>query len=66
MWLIYFFALLLQPAPGLDFDAFQATVQPLLTEKLPGHSRCITCHSPGPAFRLIRLPKGRDADWEAA
>ena len=60
MWLIYFFTLFLQPAPGLDFDAFKATVQPLLTEKRPGHARCITCHSTGTAFRLQALPKGRD------
>ena len=61
MWLIYFLSLLLQPAAGLDFAAFKATVQPLLTEKRPGHARCILCHSTGTAFRLIRLPQGRDA-----
>jgi hypothetical protein len=61
MWIIYFFALLLQPAQGLDFDAFKAKVEPLLTEKRPGHARCITCHSTGTAFRLQPLPKGRDA-----
>ena len=64
MWLIYFFALMLQPAPGLDFDVFKAKVQPLLTEKRPGHARCITCHSTGTAFRLIRLPQGREAYTE--
>jgi len=64
MWLIYFFVLMLQPAPGLDFDAFKATVQPLLTEKRPGHARCITCHSTGTAFRLVRLPQGRTAYTE--
>jgi hypothetical protein len=64
MWLIYFFALLVQPAPGLDFDAFKASVQPLLTEKRPGHARCITCHSTGTAFRLVRLPPGRTAYTE--
>ena len=64
MWLIYFFAVILQPASGLDFEAFKAKVQPLLTEKRPGHARCITCHSTGTAFRLIRLPQGRDAYTE--
>ena len=64
MWFIAFFVLLLQPASGLDFDAFKATVQPLLTEKRPGHARCITCHSTGTAFRLIRLPAGRTAYTE--
>src|ERR1700704_3055598 len=61
MWFIAFFALLFQPASTLDFDTFKAKVQPLLTEKRPGHSRCITCHSTGTAFRLIRLPKDREA-----
>ena len=65
MWLIYFFALVFQPPlPALDFDAFKATVQPLLTEKRPGHARCITCHSTGTAFRLIRLPQGATAYTE--
>ena len=71
MWLILFLSLLplgLQPVPqaasGLDYDAFKATVQPLLTEKRPGHARCITCHSTGTAFRLIRLPAGRTAYTE--
>jgi len=63
MWLIYFFVLVAQPS-GLDFDAFKAKVQPLLTEKRPGHARCITCHSTGTAFRLIRLPQGRNAYTE--
>ena len=53
MWLIYFFALFVQAAPSLDFELFKAKVQPLLTEKRPGHARCITCHSTGTAFRLI-------------
>jgi len=65
MWLIYFFAAFLgQASPALDFNVFKATVQPLLTEKRPGHARCITCHSTGTAFRLIRLPQGRQAYTE--
>ena len=46
---------------SLDFDTFKAKVQPLLAEKRPGHARCITCHSTGTAFRLLRLPTGRTA-----
>ena len=64
MWLIAFFVALFQPAAGLDFDTFKAKVQPLLTEKRPGHARCITCHSTGTQFRLVRLPKGRTAYTE--
>ena len=59
MWLILFLNVLFQPASSLDFDAFKAKVQPLLAEKRPGHARCITCHSTGTAFRLVRLPAGR-------
>ncbi len=59
MALILFFSLLAQGASSLDYADFKARIQPLLTEKRPGHARCITCHSTGTTFRLIRLPKGR-------
>ncbi len=61
MWLILFFSVLFQTASSLDFDRFKAKVEPLLAEKRPGHARCITCHSTGTAFRLVRLPPGRTA-----
>ena len=63
MWLIYFFAaFLLQPSTALDFDAFKSSVQPLLTEKRLNRAlEGITCPSTGTAFRLIRLPQGRQA-----
>ena len=61
MWLFLFLSVLFQPASSLDFDGFKAKVQPLLAEKRPGHARCITCHSTGTAFRLVRLPPGRTA-----
>jgi hypothetical protein len=59
MWLTLFLTLLPQAAPALDFEVFKDKIQPLLAEKRPGHARCITCHSTGTAFRLVRLPKGR-------
>ena len=61
MWLFLFLSVLFQPASTLDFEGFKAKVQPLLAEKRPGHARCITCHSTGTAFRLVRLPAGRTA-----
>ena len=64
MWLILFLSLLPQQASSLDFEVFKAKVQPLLTEKRPGHARCIVCHSTGTAFRLQPLPKGRTAYTE--
>ena len=64
MWLILFFSVLFQTASSLDFDRFKAKVEPLLAEKRPGHARCITCHSTGTAFRLVRLPPGRTAYTE--
>src|SRR5436189_218688 len=48
-------------ASTLDFEYFKAKVQPLFTEKRPGHARCSTCHSTGTAFRLQPLPPGRTA-----
>ena len=59
MLLILFLSLLAQAASTLDYAEFKAKIQPLLTEKRPGHARCITCHSTGTNFRLTRLPKGR-------
>jgi hypothetical protein len=59
MALILFLSLLAQGASTLDYGEFKAKIQPLLTEKRPGHARCITCHSTGTNFRLTRLPKGR-------
>ena len=47
------------PPSTLDYEIFKTKVQPLLTEKRPGHARCIICHSSGTAFRLQRLPPGR-------
>jgi hypothetical protein len=62
MWLFLFLSFLPQAAaPALDYDLFKEKIQPLLTEKRPGHARCNTCHSSGTAFRLQPLPKGRAA-----
>jgi hypothetical protein len=64
MWLILFLSVLVQPASGLDYDVFKAKVQPLFTEKRPGHARCIACHASATPFRLQPLPKGRSAYTE--
>jgi hypothetical protein len=68
MWLIFFLLAAAQssaaPPSTLDYETFKAKVQPLLTEKRPGHARCIVCHSTGTAFRLQRLPAGRSAYTE--
>ena len=65
MWPILFLLLQAPPpaapasASNLDFEMFKAKVQPLFTEKRPGHARCSTCHSTSTAFRLQPLPAGR-------
>src|ERR1700716_2023277 len=59
MSLILFLTLLFQAPQALDYDLKKKKVEPLLAEKRPGHARCITCHSTGTAFRLVRLPAGR-------
>jgi len=65
MWLMLIFwmqsAAPQPPKPALDYELFKAKVQPLFTEKRPGHARCSTCHSTGTAFRLQPLPSGRAA-----
>jgi len=52
------------PASTLDYEVFKTKIQPLFTEKRPGHARCSTCHSTGTAFRLQPLPPGRTAYTE--
>ncbi|MFM8534301.1 MAG: hypothetical protein ACKOEC_12080, partial [Acidimicrobiia bacterium] len=52
-----------QPAPAgpvLDFDYYQARVEPLFLEKREGHARCVTCHAGSTTLRLQRLPEGAD------
>ena len=72
MWVMVIFWALVQaparpasapqgPASTLDYEYFKTKVQPLFTEKRPGHARCSTCHSTGTAFRLQALPSGRSA-----
>jgi hypothetical protein len=72
MWLMVIFWTLVQaparaasapqgPASTLDYEYFKTKVQPLFTEKRPGHARCSTCHATGTAFRLQALPPGRAA-----
>jgi hypothetical protein len=64
MWLMVIFWALVQPPAKpstLDYEYFKTKVQPLFTEKRPGHARCSTCHSTGTAFRLQPLPAGRSA-----
>ncbi len=66
MWQILFFLLGLQvaspaPASTLDYETFKTKVQPLFTEKRPGHARCSVCHARSTAFRLQPLPAGRTA-----
>ena len=67
MWLILFllFGQAVAPPPStLDYATFKTKIQPLLTEKRPGHARCTTCHSRSTAFRLQPLPAGRSAYTE--
>ena len=66
MWLMLIFWMQASNAqtpakPPLDYEYFKTKVQPLFTEKRPGHARCSTCHSTGTAFRLQPLPAGRSA-----
>ena len=69
MWQILFLLLGLQapaqpPASTLDYATFKTKVQPLFTEKRPGHARCSVCHVRTSAFRLQPLPAGRSAYTE--
>jgi hypothetical protein len=69
MWQILFLLLGLQAAPPapastLDYETFKTRIQPLFTEKRPGHARCSVCHARSTAFRLQPLPPGRSVYTE--
>jgi hypothetical protein len=45
-----------------DYDYFKAKVQPIFLAKRAGHARCVMCHAEANnAFRLEKLPEGKDA-----
>jgi len=49
-------------APVLDYDFFQARVEPIFLEKRVGHTRCYVCHAESNnAFRLERLSPGTNS-----
>src|SRR5262245_21373275 len=55
--------LLLAPAAGaqtLDYEFFKSRVQPVFLQKVPGHTRCVVCHSgrSNNAFKLEKLAPG--------
>ena len=45
-------------APDVDFEFFQACVQPIFQEPLPDGLACITCHSSGAAAFIGPVPEG--------
>jgi hypothetical protein len=45
--------------PKLDYGFFKSSVEPILLQKRPGHTRCYICHSANnSAFHLERLSPG--------
>ncbi len=44
--------------PVLDYEFYQARVQPLFVEKRPGSARCVTCHAGSTTLRLQRFSDG--------
>jgi YVTN family beta-propeller protein len=49
-------------AQTLDFEYFQARVQPIFTTKRDGHGRCISCHQHRPIMHMQPLEEGT-ATW---
>jgi len=47
--------------PTLDFDFFQARVQPIFTTKRDGNARCISCHSLRSVMHMQPLAEGTGA-----
>ena len=45
--------------PTLDYEFFEAKVEPIFLKKREGHTRCYVCHEESNnAFRLKKLPAG--------
>ncbi len=47
-------------APELDFDFFEACVQPIFVNPLPGSLTCVACHSSGGETFVRPIPEGQD------
>ena len=43
---------------SLDYGFFKTKVQPIFSNKRPGHARCIACHGQGTPLRLQPLAPG--------
>jgi len=43
---------------SLDYEFFKTKVQPIFSNKRPGHARCIACHGQGTPLRLQPLAPG--------
>ena len=41
---------------SLDYQFFEAKVQPIFLAKRPGHARCVSCHGGPTAQRLVLQP----------
>lgn len=52
----------LAAAQPLDYETYKTTVEPIFTQKRPGHARCVACHSA--ANNLFKLqPWKEGATW---
>ena len=51
--------------PELDFEFFEACVQPIFINPLPGSLTCIACHSSGGETFVRSIPEGQDY-WSEA
>ncbi len=46
--------------PTLDYDYYVQNVEPIFTERKPGFTRCVVCHTEGRVGFLQELERGAD------
>ena len=58
--LIALLALPQEEPPTLDYGYYKANVEPIFTERKPGFTRCVVCHTEGRVGFLQELERGAD------
>ncbi len=65
LWALTTAALLAQPATvSLDFEYFRTQVQPIFSEKRPGFTRCVVCHTAGERVAFLEEFSAGATTWD--
>ena len=61
--ILWALTLLLAQSPVLDFDYYEANVEPIFLEKKAGFTRCVVCHSEGGRVGFLEELEGGADSW---